>query len=214
MPSPRTILLALHAIANDYWYIAATWHVLLGAALIAVVLGWRPSRRMAGSLLAALPASVGVLAALGDSPFNAAVFAVVTIGMLAIAARLPRQPVALGPPWAVPSGAALLALGWVYPHFLETTHLTAYLIAAPMGAVPCPTLLALVGITLLADGLSSRPWCLLLAAVSLLYGVFGVAVLGVSLDAVLLGGALLLLALAFAMARPPLTPARVSSGTP
>ena len=80
---------------------------------------------------------------------------------------------------------------WLYPHFLEG-HATAYLYASPVGLVPCPTLAVAIGFALLGNGLGSRVWSLTLAAVGLLYGLFGVLRLGVFLDIGLVSGAVAL----------------------
>jgi hypothetical protein len=64
-----------------------------------------------------------------------------------------------------------------------------YLYGAPLGVVPCPTLMAVLGLTLLGGGFRSRAWSLTLVGLGLLYGVVGVAWFGVILDAILVAGA-------------------------
>jgi len=59
---------------------------------------------------------------------------------------------------------------------------------SPLALIPCPTLAFAAGVTLAAGGLS-RSWSLCLAFVSTFYGLVGVAILKVPLDAVLLVGA-------------------------
>lgn len=194
MPSSEAILSGVRAIANDYWYVAVLWHVLLGVVLVAAMLGWRPSRRNAAIALAALPASVGVFATASGNPFNAAAFFLLCGALLAIGRRLDHRPLELGPAGMSLGGIALIAVGWAYPHFLDAPNALAHLVAAPLGIIPCPTLAALTGITLLADGFGSRAWSLLLAGASTFYGIVGVAFLGVGLDIVLVFGAALLAA--------------------
>ncbi len=75
MPSSQKILEGLTAIANDWQALAIVWHVVLGALLLALLLGWRPSKRLAGVLLAVPLASVSVLAWISENPFNGTLFA-------------------------------------------------------------------------------------------------------------------------------------------
>jgi len=88
----------------------------------------------------------------------------------------------------------MAAFGLVYPHFTHTASAIGYLYAAPTGLVPCPTLSLAIGVALIADGLGSRAFALLLAAAGLFYGIFGVVRLGVTLDLGLIAGAAVLLA--------------------
>src|SRR5678810_80921 len=106
-------------------------------------------------------------------------------------------------------GAAAIAFGWVYPHFLAGPPL-AYLYAAPFGLVPCPTLAVAIGFALLAGAPNDRAWNLVLAALGLFYAAFGIARLGVWLD---LGLAIpaVTLALAHRSPRTTSTPTRPTS---
>jgi hypothetical protein len=107
--------------------------------------------------------------------------------------KAPLDSVTLGERWAVALGALLVAFGWIYPHFLEREGWFVYLYAAPLGVIPCPTLSALVGGTLIAGGFGLGAWRLILALAASFYAVFGVLRLGVFIDAVLFAGALGLL---------------------
>ena len=92
-------------------------------------------------------------------------------------------------------GILMIAFAWLYPHFLDPRSPMIYVVGAPTGLIPCPTLSLLIGFTLLAGGFGSRAWNLLVAAAGLFYGVFGVARLGVRLDVALAAGGLCLLVL-------------------
>jgi hypothetical protein len=81
------------------------------------------------------------------------------------------------------------AIDQIYPHFLETDRWTAYTYAAPLGLIPCPTLAAVIGLTMIRGPFASKPWSLTLAAAGLIYGAIGVVRLGVRLDIALLVGA-------------------------
>jgi hypothetical protein len=85
----------------------------------------------------------------------------------------------------------------VYPHFLHTRTWAEYIYAAPLGLIPCPTLSAVIGATLILGLLQSKAWSLAVALAGLLYGVIGVFRLGVGLDVALIAGATILAAGAF-----------------
>ncbi len=196
MPSADKILAGLEQIANDAWLGAMAWHGLVALAAIALLLGWRPSRRLAAVLLVAPLASVSALAWIFGNPFNGASFAVLAAALLAFARKAAAQPVARAPAWATIAGVAMLAFGWVYPHFLAASTPVAYVYAAPLGLIPCPTLSAVIGFALLGGGLGALNWSLTLAGAGVFYAIFGVVRLGVSLDLPLLGGAVALIVVA------------------
>jgi len=214
MPTPEQILAGLTRLANDFVALAVVWHALALAAAGALALGWRPPRRLVAALLVLSLLSVAALGWTGGNPFNGAVFTLVAavLGLMASNWRAARSMA--GAPWrARIVGAGLLGFGWVYPHFVEVGTPLAYLYAAPLGVVPCATLSAVVGVSLLADGLGSRAWAAILGVVGLFYGAFGVFRLGVSIDLVLLVGSVALLERAFLLRaeRPPQSTANPSA---
>lgn len=202
MPAPQTIINQLTLASNGAAVVAIAWHLAMAAAILGLFLGWRPSNRAAGAILAAPVASAAAAALAFENPFNATVLGALAVVLALLALRLEPRPVA---PGSAPSrilGALLVAFGAFYPHFLRTGTLLAYAYAAPTGVVPCPTLSVVIGFTLLADGLRSRGWSLTAAAVGLFYGFFGVVRLGVYLDLPLVAGALALLIAAIARRGP------------
>ena len=62
MPSAQAILSHLTVIANELTAVAIAWHVVTAGAIGALILGWRPSARRAGMLLAAPIASAAIAA--------------------------------------------------------------------------------------------------------------------------------------------------------
>jgi hypothetical protein len=196
MPTPEQILASLTTIANQWQMLAVTWHVFFAIFAITLVLGLYPSNRLAGILLGLPLISVCVLAWLYGNPFNGTLFALAAVALIVIAARLPAGKVQLARPWLLAAGILLFVFGWVYPHFLDTTSFVPYLYAAPAGLVPCPTLSMVIGLALVLDGLGSRTWSLVLGALGIFYGLFGAMRLGVTIDYVLLAGALLLVLVA------------------
>lgn len=202
MPSSQQILDALTATANEWVSIAIIWHMLIASTLIALAGGWRPTDRSAMRLLALLPASVAAFSLLGGNPFNAITFLALTAALLSLAQHELAEPIERSATWSWTGGIFMLAFGWTYPHFLHA-HPIAYLVAAPVGLVPCPTLAVLIGLALLHGDRLSRATRLTLASFALFYGLFGIFRLGVTLDAGLLLGSAVLAASAWE--RPRLT---------
>lgn len=62
MPTSAEILEGLRRVAREARLVAITWHVLVGLAVAAWAVGWRPSRRAAALLLVLLPVSVAAAA--------------------------------------------------------------------------------------------------------------------------------------------------------
>jgi hypothetical protein len=188
MPTPNQILETLTTIANDAIVAAVLWHLAIAAALVWLGSGWRPTSRVATALLAAPLLSVAAFALAYDNPFNAVVFIATALALLLISASAEVARVDAGPAWAAALGGAMIAYAWVYPHFLQTSSPIAYLYAAPVGLVPCPSLALVIGLALVGGGVDRRA-AGVLALLGLVYGVIGVALLGVALDVGLIAGA-------------------------
>jgi hypothetical protein len=196
MPTTAQIVDGLARIADEAFVGAVAWHLAIAAALVAVLVGWRPSRRAAGVLLALPLLSAAVFALAFGNLFNTAALGALAVALVAIAARLDAGPVRSASGWPLVLGAAMLLFGIVYPHFLADRPALAYVYGAPVGLVPCPTLSLSIGFALIAGGLGSRAWSLTLAIAGLFYGAFGALRLGVTIDAVLVVGAAGLIAVA------------------
>jgi hypothetical protein len=136
------------------------------------------------------------------NPFNGLVLGIFALALFGLAVRLGPGKVARGSAVARTTGILLVVFGAFYPHFVEKGTPLSYLYAAPTGVIPCPTLSLVLGFALLVDGLGSRAWSLILAAVGLFYGLFGVARLQVYLDLPLILGAAALLIAAIVRRRP------------
>jgi hypothetical protein len=195
VPSSAEILSEAARAARESIAFAAVWHLILLAAAIALWRGVRPSRRAAGLAIAVLLLSPAGIAFRFGNPFNSIVLAFAAGVLVALALRLGLAPVERGAPWTQAAGLVLVVSAWFYPHFLEDPAL--YTVAAPLGVLPCPTLCAAAGLTLFANGFSSRAWTLSLAAFAAFYGAVGAFRLGVWIDLLLLGGAVALVVLAF-----------------
>jgi hypothetical protein len=193
MPSSEALLGSLTTIANEWRMLAIVWHMALGASVVALIAGWRPSNRVAAYLLLTPLASVSAVAWAWGNPFNGAVFAVLAALLVGIASRISSHPVQMARPLLFVPAAMLMVFGWTYPHFLERNPWTAYLYAAPMGLLPCPTLATVIGATVMLDFLDSTRWTATVAIAGLVYGAIGVMELRVNLDYGLLTGAAVVL---------------------
>ena len=71
MPTAGEILSTATVIANEWRWLAVSWHLLMGAGVVALAAGWRPSKRLAGILITPLLISVSVLALWSSNPFTA-----------------------------------------------------------------------------------------------------------------------------------------------
>ncbi len=190
MPTTEELLASLKEIANQQLAVAITWHFVALVGITALALGWHPKRRTAGLLLALPLVSVSVLAWAAHNGFNGTVFAVLALLLGFVALREPDTR-CIPKMWLRYAGFPVLVFGLVYPHFVEVSSPAAYLYAAPVGLIPCPTLAMVIGFTLLL-GPPGRAYGWILAVAGLFYGVFGVLRLGVWLDLGLIIGASLL----------------------
>lgn len=189
MPSSAVILAGLTTIANEWWAVAVFWHAYIAALLLAIAMHQALSARRLGTLLVLPLLSVSALALTTHNPFNGAFCAALSLVLVTIARRLGDERVTVASWPSLLLGGALVTFGWTYPHFLETTQWAVYLIAAPLGLLPCPTLSAIIGVTLIAGKLRSAAWASTLAGAALFYAVIGVFRLAVVIDLVLLVGA-------------------------
>lgn len=192
MPSAESILAALTAIANQWRGTAVFWHVWVAVLLLAISVRRDLSNRLIGVLLVPPLLSVSALAWASHNPFNGVAFAVLSLVLATIAHRLPGAPIQFAPwPWKV-AGAVFVVFGWTYPHFLIATHWSEFLIAAPLGLLPCPTLSVVAGLTIVVSGFRSTGWTLAVSALCFAYAAIGVFRLHVAMDAGLLAAAVTL----------------------
>jgi len=188
MPPAAEITRQIAEAANQWIALSIAWHLVIAVALVALAFGWRPGRRATGLLLASLCMSVAAVSWLTGNPFNGTSFTALTAALAFISLRLPAGAApARAPIWALIAGSVLLGFGLVYPHFLDGPA-AMYLVAAPVGVAPCPSLAVVIGFILLSDGLASRAWCRVLLVAGAFYAIVGVWRLGVMLDVGLVAG--------------------------
>lgn len=189
MPTTTEILAQLQLLATESLAVAIAWHVATAAVIAALVVGWRPGPGTIAALLAAPLLSASLLAGVHGNAFNAATLALTAAGVLLLAPR--KEDRASGPPlrWGLPVAIGLAALAWAYPHFLDDQSAAVYLIAAPLGVIPCPSLALAVAGWLSAYPRVSRGQGAVLAIAAAFYGAFGALRLGIWIDLALVAGA-------------------------
>jgi hypothetical protein len=189
MMSDKTqILNSLQSIANEYSFVAIIWHVVILIFFALLFFRVVSSQRITGTLISLPLISVAVFAWISGNPFNGSVFALLAVLVLIFGFRIPVIPLE---PSRLPFliiGILMVIFGLVYPHFLENGSPVRYLVAAPTGLVPCPTLSLVIGLALIFSGFHSQAMMLTLVVAGLFYGIFGAFRLGVTLDLFLLFG--------------------------
>lgn len=202
MLTGEQILLGLKEIANSWRPLAVFWHAYFAVLAIALILHLRPLKRLGGYLLALPLLSVSIIAWTSSNPFNGIVFLLISILFIYLSTKLAPEKVQFAPLWIMIPGIIMFLFGWAYPHFLDAPSFLPYLYSAPIGLIPCPTLSIVIGLTLILDGLGSRTLPLILGLSGLFYGTTGAFRLGVSIDMVLLLGAIMILIVAFMRKNP------------
>ncbi len=208
MPTATEILRQLQAISQEAWWVALAAHIAVIVLIDAVTSGWRPRGRTAGLVLSAPAATVSACAIAAGNWFNAASFAALATIVATSGVMDARRIDVAGRGWRPIVGGALIAFGFVYPHFVEGPWFRA-LYAAPLGIVPCPTLAVIAGFVVLGFRPRSHVAAIAVAAWAAFYAIVGVARLGVSLD---LGLAIVPLAVLVRIDRPVLGIRGTTSG--
>jgi len=190
MPSPFEILNTLALAANKFMTISIIWHLIVLIFIIALISGKKFNTKHISAGLSIFLLSVGIIAVLVSNPFNGIMFALAALVFGIMTLKFKPEPIGLQWDFISVSGLILLIFGFIYPHFLDGDSYFQYLYAAPMGVIPCPTLSAFIGISLMLHGFGSKKWMLVAALFGLFYGIFGVLRLKVYLDIPLIAGAL------------------------
>lgn len=193
----KTMLLYLAGVSNKYLTMNVLCHGVVYAAIILYF--WFQSRGqkvIAGVIrlisIIFLLSSVTIIAIKNGNPFHVITFAVTTILLLVLGVKgLRKREGSYFPTGGRLSlflkitSAILLFIGIFYPEFTEVS-LPQFLIYAPVGIVPCPTLLTTLGLINLTADHNDRSILVVLAVMSGIYGIVGVFVFHVYLDIALL----------------------------
>jgi hypothetical protein len=187
MPSADDILKALAWLANKYIVVAILWHVaILIVFLFSLFFRQRLSNHLTGYFLSLPIFSVSFFAWQIHNPFNGSVFLVAGILLLFLTHKEKSDKIVANPvQWQRAIGLIIFISGLFYPHFLGN-DLFVYLYGAPVGLVPCPTLLTLTGFAMIFNVKQSTSWMLTLFVIDVFYGLFGVLRLKVYFDILLI----------------------------
>ncbi|MGZ5191109.1 MAG: hypothetical protein ACXWCZ_08795, partial [Flavisolibacter sp.] len=187
MPSANDILKSLVFLARNYRDIAIIWHVVIYGLLLFLMLAKKmPSNRFVGCFLAIPLLSVSFFAWWSDNPFSGLLFLIVGILLFIFSLTAKSEEINLNPSYVFrATGIAILIFGMIYPHFLGP-QLFIYLYAAPIGIIPCATLLMISGFSLVFLLRQSLKWMVTLLTANLFYGLIGVFWLHVYIDIILL----------------------------
>ena len=193
MPSAEDILQSLVFLAQNYLGIAIIWHIVIyGFFLFLVVTKRKPSNRFVGCFLAVPLFSVSFFAWWSNNPFSGLMFLIFGSLLVVFSLMVKSKEIILNPSYVfITTGIAILFFGMIYPHFLGP-GLFIYLYAAPVGIIPCATLLTVTGFSLIVLLKLSRKWMATLLIADLFYGSFGVFRLHVHIDILLLFASCLL----------------------
>ena len=195
MPSTDEILQSLTYLANNYKHIAIIWHLVMYSLLLFLVVSKEKlSNRFVGCFLTLPLLSVSFFAWLANNPFSGMFFLVIAVILFIFSFAAESKQVVFNPSFSLRlAGIVILFFGMIYPHFLGP-QFYIYLYAAPIGIIPCATLLMVTGFSLTFQLRQPLKWMLVLLAADLFYGVFGVFRLDVYLDILLLLAAFTLVA--------------------
>lgn len=181
--SSEKILTYLTFVPNQTLWLNALNHLLVLSALLILIFGKKAKtkRLLVDGVICLLFTSIVAVAVAYGNPFH-----VITMGLLAVFAGIEL--------WQgkneftlykinMRSIIALLSIfiGFWYPEFVEANFL-AQLLLSPVGIVPCPTLLVVLGLLTLAYPRVNKTQYIITALMGAFYGITGVFQLKVMLD--------------------------------
>jgi hypothetical protein len=192
MPSADEILSALAMLSNKYTVVAILWHAIFVFLLLFSLFEKQKKPNQSASYILCLPLfSVSALAWLTGNLFNGMLFLLAAILLVALSIKERNAEVLVNSKWLKIIGVFVFLSGFFYPHFLYEGSWN-YLYAAPIGIVPCPTLLTVTGFVLMFDIKQSKYWFVVLILLDVFYGLFGVFKLEIFLDLLLIAATIAL----------------------
>jgi hypothetical protein len=190
MPTANEILLSLQFLANKYVEMSIAWHVIIVFVIILAIYNKKINTKLYLGICGFLFLSVSLMAAIVMNPFNFLFFLLLAIvflrkSLLQVHSHLHFKRQTVSKVFAY----LLILSGLIYPHFLGP-EILVYFMAAPVGIIPCPTLLVTSGLTLLFTIPDIKLNYFLIPA-NVFYGAIGVFFLAVTLDIILLLAAII-----------------------
>ena len=183
----ETILGFLLDASNRSLFLNGLMHVLVLAAVISlfVISNFKAKRLIFDLTLLVLFSTVAAMSLLVGNPFNFATFAILSFTAAIEVVRGKNQVETPGSGFSTYLASAFILIGFVYPEFVKTSPWLLPFVS-PVGIVPCPTLLAAMGMLNLVRPRVSRLQYVVTTLTGIIYAVIGVFFLKVNLDIALL----------------------------
>lgn len=183
----ESILNAINLAANTSLALNFAMHMLVLGTLLTLffVANSKAKRYVFDGALLILAISVVVICIVNGNPFNLVTFAIVTVFS---AIELQRGKNCVSKPRMSFNSIAsfvFILIGLVYPEFVKANAALLPFVS-PLGALPCPTFLVILGMLNLLIPNVNRVQFAATTVLGLFYGVTGVFQLGVYLDIALL----------------------------
>jgi hypothetical protein len=180
------ILNYLAEISNKNTNINLIIHVIILVALICFSLIKKDKIKylIANSTILILSLSIVVHAFIYGNPFHLITFIVLAAGTLLALYKGRDEKNIKFDAFSVIS-LIIIGMGFWYPEFVSTSTL-GYFMYSPVGIVPCPTLLVILGLLTLLYPRINKAHYITAVLMGFIYGIIGTFVLKVSLDISLL----------------------------
>jgi hypothetical protein len=183
----ESILNAISLAANFSPAVNIVMHVLVLGAIVMLFTGAGPKLRrlIFDAVLLILAAAVAVISILVGNPFNMLTFGIIAVISLIELIRGKNLAGRPGLNLNTVISLIIIFIGFWYPEFVQA-GLPAMLVLSPLGVIPCPTLMVMLGMLNLAVPNVNRVQYIALIVMAAFYGLTGVFMLKVYLDIALL----------------------------
>ena len=185
--NPESILDAVRAAANTSLVVNLIMHLLVLAAVLSLFLvtDTKTKRYIFDGTLFILATSVAIMSIVSGNPFNLITFVVIAI--VSVVEVIRRENQISRPTLNFNSIVCFvfILVGFVYPEFVNANAVVLPIVS-PLGAIPCATLLVILGMLNLLVPQVNKTQFIVITVLGLFYGVTGVFQLKVYLDIALL----------------------------
>lgn len=181
------ILKYLEMVANNNLFLNFSMHIVALIALVSIFIVKRENikRLIFHASVSIMFLSVTINALVFGNPFHAVTFGILALTALAQLFVAKNNIQITSSKWHIAVALFFIFLGLWYPEFVEK-NAVMLLMVAPMGVIPCPTLLTTLGLLTLVLPSVSKFQYVITIITGLIYGLIGVFVFNVALDITLL----------------------------
>ena len=187
----KTLLDYLSMVSNKSLLLNLAMHLLVVLSIVTIHLtkAVRVRKYVFNSTLLLLFLSVTLKAGIYGNLFHAITFG--TMVLVAIVVLIEDKRTLYVPKFNIQTIVSLLfiLLGLWYPEFVKASTLE-YFLVSPIGAIPCPTLITVLGMLNLYYSSVQRNELIVIAFFGFVYGFIGTFKLGILLDIILIGSVL------------------------